>query len=278
MKLLDLDKPLKEEENCSPGSSGLRSRMHNLSKSGNIEFKTCSTPISASDAYKISIHTSVGTGKRNSPITASFDKSSSRFPCVNSFYEGETPKTSLRHEGFAEHDGSKLNTKAEFVLGDSFISGQTKFSSKNGVFSRQNSFDDLFETQDPQMGDKAVMELFHNKNIADFNNVSEHNQGLDVSSQSSKEIDDIDFDDEMEVAMMYDEDEYNDNFGASKTKLAPIPTCESRASVTSVRKCLSTNDAEQLQEIDLSGSFEDPEDFRDCTAADIQHDGICHFC
>ncbi|RUS80873.1 hypothetical protein EGW08_011344, partial [Elysia chlorotica] len=198
LNVIDLNKPQEETKSHTPMSRSFRLGRQDSPITANIGLKAHSTPISNISAFESAAGSSVGSERNDSP-----------FPCLNSFYDTKTSQSRTSSALLS----AETTFKTDCVQGNSFVSGQRNFSSiSNGAFSRNNSFDDLFESQKFQEADRLIEtnRSFQKRDI----NITDHgdqNKSLNISSQSSKQIDDIDYDDEMEVAMMYDEDECNFN-------------------------------------------------------------------
>ncbi|GFS08349.1 Bloom syndrome protein homolog, partial [Elysia marginata] len=252
-KAIDLAQPLVQVNHSTPISRTSGSATRDVS--GNAEFKASS---SQSVCRRNSQGSSVKMDKNSVPGPTLFDKNISPFPSLNSFYDAETPKSHISQAGQAR---TNTSIRAEYYQGDSFsnISG--------GVFSRRNSFDDLFETQNPNVADiaeKGSCPNFNKSNSVNMRNNDFQDQLLDTSTQSSKEIDDIDYEDEMEVAMMFDEENYN-GFQNSRKESAQNSIIHERKSVN---ENLSFIDTEPTDGFSFQESFQDP----GITSSDVQNE------
>ena len=266
LKVFDLEKP-HEEINChTPISRTFKSGRKDSPISGKFGLKSYNVPISQPSAYESNVMEA-----STLSVPTSLDKNDFRFPSSNSFYDTERSKSRISGVFFPEE--RELSFKTECDQENSFVSGQRNFNSfANGALSRENSFDDLFELQDPEVSDKTFKEThqsFGKTNSVNLNDNCGPNQALDVSSQSSKEIDGIDYEDEMEVAMMYDEDEYDYNdLDNDKTTLGQNLMSGKKP----LGDILSLRDA-QVERCHYNASFENSGNAEDHVSVHDQHEG-----
>ncbi|GFN80529.1 Bloom syndrome protein homolog [Plakobranchus ocellatus] len=255
LDLIDLDKPLKDLNSIFASASN---------NSINTGFKHCSTPVSVINKCETLSQRSMEI-KETPRLPSPFNRNTPRFPCVNSFFE--TDRRSKIGSQFSKN--AKINnaiSEDQSIKDGSFVSGQkeTRPLSVNS-FSHQNSFSDLFASQDQEMEDDNTSrsEDIENKGYDDLNDSKTYAKQPCMLSQSMKEIDELDFEDEMEVAMMYDDDNGEDDLG---TNLSQTNVAMAQNYTRKREESLSSRNAEYTEESDYNESFKDTEGTKNNTS------------